>query len=52
MVRTIGGKLGIKASGGIRSWDQAVAYLEQGATRLGIGATDAVLQGGTSNAAY
>lgn len=52
MVRTVGGKLGVKASGGIRSWDQAVAYLEQGATRLGIGATEIVLQGGTSDVAY
>lgn len=52
MVRTVGGKLGVKASGGIRCWDQAVAYLEQGATRLGIGATATVLQGGTSDSAY
>lgn len=52
MVRTVGGKLGIKASGGIRSWDQAIAYLEQGATRLGIGATATVLQGRISEATY
>lgn len=52
MVRTVGGKLGIKASGGIRCWDQAIAFLEQGATRLGIGATAAVLQGGYSDATY
>ncbi|MDF7799930.1 deoxyribose-phosphate aldolase [Pontiellaceae bacterium B1224] len=52
MVRNVGGQLGIKASGGIRSWEQAIAYLEQGATRLGIGATETVLQGGTSNADY
>jgi deoxyribose-phosphate aldolase len=52
MVNTVGGKLGIKASGGIRSWEQAVAYLNQGATRLGIGATQTVLEGGISQAAY
>ena len=52
MVKTVGGKMGIKASGGIRTWDQAVGYLEQGATRLGIGATQAVLEGGTSDSSY
>ena len=52
MVKTVGGKMGIKASGGIRSWEQAVGYLEQGATRLGIGATETVLQGGLSDADY
>jgi deoxyribose-phosphate aldolase len=52
MVKTVGGKMGIKASGGIRTWAQAVAYLDQGATRLGIGATRTVLEGGASNSAY
>ena len=52
MVATVGGKMGIKASGGIRTWEQAVAYLEQGATRLGIGATAAVLDGGVADGDY
>lgn len=52
MVRTVGGKMGVKASGGIRTWDQAVGYLEQGATRLGIGATETVLRGGVSDSDY
>jgi deoxyribose-phosphate aldolase len=52
MVRSVGGKIGIKASGGIRTWEQAVGYLEQGATRLGIGATAAVLGGGIANDDY
>lgn len=52
MVDTVGGSIGIKASGGIRTWEQAVGYLEQGATRLGIGATAAVLGGGVSNSSY
>jgi deoxyribose-phosphate aldolase len=52
MVKTVGGKMGIKASGGIRTWEQAVSYLEQGATRLGIGSTPAVLDGGTVNGDY
>ncbi len=47
MVKTVGTKMGIKASGGIRTWEDAIGYLEQGATRLGIGgATAAVLDGG------
>jgi len=52
MVKTVGGRMGIKASGGIRTWDQAVAYLEQGATRLGIGDTRAVLLGNTADGNY
>lgn len=52
MVRAVGGKIGIKASGGIRTWEQAVGYLDQGATRLGIGATATVLDGGTANEGY
>lgn len=52
MVKTVGGKMGIKASGGIRTWEQAVGYLEQGATRLGIGDTQAVLDGGISAEIY
>ncbi|RKX45384.1 MAG: deoxyribose-phosphate aldolase [Verrucomicrobia bacterium] len=52
MVKTVGGKMGIKASGGIRTWEQAIGYLEQGATRLGIGATSAILDGGTAEGDY
>jgi len=52
MVQTVGGKMGIKASGGIRSWEQAVRYLEQGATRLGIGATETILDGGNADGDY
>jgi deoxyribose-phosphate aldolase len=52
MVEAVGGKMGIKASGGIRTWEQAVGYLEQGATRLGIGATATVLDGGVAGSNY
>lgn len=52
MVAAVGGKIGIKASGGIRTWEQAVGYLEQGATRLGVGATRDILSGRTANSAY
>ena len=43
MVKIVGGKMKIKASGGIRDWKTAIAFIEQGADRLGIGATAAVL---------
>jgi len=46
MVKTVGGKMKIKPSGGIRDWETAVAFLEQGADRLGIGSTEAVLNSG------
>ncbi|MBT8042250.1 MAG: deoxyribose-phosphate aldolase [Kiritimatiellales bacterium] len=52
MVQTVGGKMGIKASGGIRTWEHAVGYLRQGATRLGIGDTKAVLEGKSSTGDY
>ncbi|VGO12477.1 Deoxyribose-phosphate aldolase [Pontiella desulfatans] len=48
MIKTVGGRMKIKASGGIRDWATAVAYLEQGVDRLGIGATATVLDGGIS----
>jgi deoxyribose-phosphate aldolase len=52
MLDTVGGRLGVKASGGIRSWEDAIGYLDQGCTRLGIGATETVLDGGRSSEAY
>ena len=52
MVKTVGGRLGVKASGGIRDWQAAVGYLAQGAKRLGVGATAAILDGGTAAGTY
>jgi deoxyribose-phosphate aldolase len=46
MVKTVGKTMGVKASGGVRTWDVAVGYLAQGATRLGVASTEAVLDGG------
>jgi deoxyribose-phosphate aldolase len=45
MATTVGGALGVKASGGIRTADDAVAMLNAGATRLGLSGTRAVLDG-------
>ena len=35
MVRTVGETMGVKASGGVRSYETAVGYLQQGCKRLG-----------------
>ncbi len=48
MAATVDGRLGVKASGGIRDWATAVSMIEAGATRLGLSGTAAVLTGGTS----
>ncbi|CPR11723.1 deoxyribose-phosphate aldolase [Mycobacterium bohemicum DSM 44277] len=45
MARAVGGRLGVKASGGIRTADDALAMLDAGATRLGLSGTRAVLDG-------
>ncbi len=52
MIKTVGDKMGVKASGGIRDWATAVAYLEQGVDRLGIGATATVLDDGVADGPY
>lgn len=43
MSATVGGRLGVKASGGVRTTEQALAFVAAGATRLGLSATAAVL---------
>lgn len=45
MAATVGGRLGVKASGGIRTASDALAMLDAGATRLGLSGTRAVLDG-------
>lgn len=45
MAETVGGRLGVKASGGIRDHATAIAMIEAGATRLGLSGTRAVLDG-------
>jgi deoxyribose-phosphate aldolase len=45
MTETVGGRLGVKASGGIRTTADALAMLDAGATRLGLSGTRAVLDG-------
>jgi deoxyribose-phosphate aldolase len=45
MLDTVGGRLGVKASGGIRTWNDAVMYLDMGCTRLGVGDAARILDG-------
>ena len=43
MLDAVGGRLGVKASGGIRTWEDAVRYLDMGCTRLGVGDAAGIL---------
>lgn len=52
MLKTVGDSLKVKASGGIRDWETATAYLEQGCSRLGIGDSKTVLDGGQATGDY
>ncbi|WP_062379943.1 deoxyribose-phosphate aldolase [Demequina pelophila] len=52
MRETVGDRLGVKASGGIRTWDAAVAMIEAGASRLGLSGTAAVLDGSEATGSY
>ncbi|NUS42627.1 MAG: deoxyribose-phosphate aldolase [Mycobacteriaceae bacterium] len=45
MAETVGGRLGVKASGGIATAEQAAALIDAGATRLGLSRSRAVLDG-------
>ncbi|OBK99428.1 deoxyribose-phosphate aldolase [Mycobacterium sp. 1165178.9] len=45
MAGAVGGRLGVKASGGIRTATDALAMLDAGATRLGLSGTRGVLDG-------
>lgn len=44
----VGAPVGVKASGGIRDWDTAVTMISAGATRLGVSAPAAILDGAPS----
>jgi deoxyribose-phosphate aldolase len=45
MAQTVDGKLGVKASGGVRTYADAIAMIAAGATRLGVSGSAAVLGG-------
>ena len=47
MRSTVGDRLGVKASGGIRTREAAEAMVAAGASRLGLSSSKAILEGGT-----
>lgn len=49
MRRTVGDRLGVKASGGIRTREAAEAMVAAGASRLGLSSSRAILEGGTGS---
>lgn len=52
MRQIVGPGLGVKASGGIRTYETALAMVRAGATRLGLSASVAVVRGGTGAGPY
>lgn len=52
LMRSIVGKMGVKASGGIRDAETARKMIEAGATRLGTSASVEIIKGLTSSANY
>ncbi len=52
MRRTVGPKMGVKASGGVRSYEDAIAMIQAGATRLGTSSGVAIVQGGGGSSSY
>ncbi|TFD50272.1 deoxyribose-phosphate aldolase [Cryobacterium frigoriphilum] len=48
MKQTVGDRAEVKASGGVRTFDDALAMIEAGATRLGVSGSAALLSGSTS----
>lgn len=45
MLATVNERLGVKASGGIRTWHQCIDYLRMGCTRIGVGNPLTILTG-------
>lgn len=52
MRRTVGPRIGVKASGGVRSIEDARAMIEAGATRIGASSSVAIVKGEQGAAAY
>ena len=52
MRKTVGADIGVKASGGVRSREQALEMIAAGATRIGTSAGIAIVTGGTGSANY
>ncbi|WP_300380976.1 deoxyribose-phosphate aldolase [Clostridium sp.] len=52
MRETVGPKLGVKASGGVRTREDAETMIENGATRIGASASISICKGTVSNSTY
>lgn len=52
MRKTVGPDIGVKASGGVRSREDALAMIEAGATRIGASSGIAIVKGETSTTDY
>ncbi len=52
MRKTVGPNVGVKASGGVRSRESALALIEAGATRLGASSGVAIVSGGDAKTDY
>ncbi|MBD7996045.1 deoxyribose-phosphate aldolase [Arthrobacter sp. Sa2CUA1] len=52
MRRTVGPELGVKASGGVRSREDALTMIDAGATRIGASSGIAIVKGGNGGSGY
>jgi deoxyribose-phosphate aldolase len=52
MRRTVGLEMGVKAAGGVRSYEDAVAMIQAGASRIGASSSVAIVTGAKSQSAY
>ena len=52
MRQTVGPDMGVKASGGARSYEDALAFIEAGATRIGTSSGVAIMEGKVAHGDY
>jgi len=52
MRRTVGLEMGVKAAGGVRSYEDAVAMIQAGASRIGASSSVAIVTGAKSQSSY
>ncbi|NQJ71845.1 deoxyribose-phosphate aldolase [Streptococcus suis] len=52
MRKTVGSDMGVKASGGARSYEDAIAFIEAGATRIGASSGVAIMKGEKTDGDY
>ena len=50
--QTVGPDMGVKASGGARSYEDALAFIEAGATRIGTSSGVAIMEGKVAHGDY